>query len=247
MQNIQPNSLKIALCTMSYGDDYRKITQYGIQTKIDYCVKHNYSYIEDFSVIDHTRPIPWSKILLLKKYLSQYDYLFWIDGDTYIMNDEIKLEDLINNHMNGKYMLIASDWDKINSGVFFLKNTEYSMKLLDEIYEQTSFINDSCWEQSAFISIYDNNWNNLQNHVELIKNPNQVLFNSYWCNFKPGDFILHFCGCNRSSGILEHIMKKYCILKREDDTEESYNARMTWINEKSVDEAKIVLASILNK
>ena len=71
----------------SYGDNYKDMVKYGIVNKQRYCKKHGLNLIQDESVIDHSRRLQWSKICMLLKILHEYDYLIWIDADTYITND----------------------------------------------------------------------------------------------------------------------------------------------------------------
>ena len=60
--------MKFAILTLAIGDQYKKTVQPSQQTKKEYCARHGYEYIDDESVYDPSRPIAWSKILLIKKY-----------------------------------------------------------------------------------------------------------------------------------------------------------------------------------
>ena len=130
----------------STGKKYREIVKYAIKTKILYSQKHNYTFYDEQNSLDETRPIAWSKIKHILKYLDDYDYIVWIDADTYIMNDEIKLEDIISNFMNKKHIMIAQDWKLPNTGVMFCKNSQWTKDFLNHIYKQEEFINHSNWE-----------------------------------------------------------------------------------------------------
>ena len=232
--------MKIAVCSLSIGDEFRQITRNGIKSKKLYCEKHGYTFIDDESVYDNTRPHAWSKILLVKKYLQEYDYIMWIDGDTFIMNDEITIEERLQKlNPEDKDLLLANDHVCANTGVFFIKNTEFSMQLLDEIYKQTYFVNNPLfgdYEQNAYIKLYDDNWNNIQTHVKTIRYPYQIEFNSYWCNYYYGHFILHFAGC-RNKNDLRLCMEKFCPIKKDEESDESFKSRIKWLIEDSRKEA----------
>ena len=143
--------MKIAIVTIAIGDKFREKMHYSTLSKIEYCKKHNYDFIEDDSVYDTSRPIAWSKILLMKKYLPQYDYIMWIDADAMILNFDDKIEDKLYL-LNGRDVCVTSVYGMINTGVIIVKNTDTSLRLLDLIYEQTEFINDGNWEQSALFT-----------------------------------------------------------------------------------------------
>ena len=66
-------NLKIGICTLSIGESYKRYTRYTTQNKKIYCEKHGYTFIEDDDVYNKDKPIPWSKLLLMNKYLSDFD------------------------------------------------------------------------------------------------------------------------------------------------------------------------------
>jgi len=224
--------MKIAVCSLSLGEEFRDVTKYAIQNKILYCEKHGYDFIEDPSVYDSNRPHAWSKILLVKKYLPNYDYVMWIDADTFIMNDEIKIEDKINTLMNDRDFMVGIDWQMMNSGVFFMKNTQGMIDFLDEIYKQTHLVIPvgGNYEQTAIIELYENNWNNIQDVSSVIKYPRQIEFNSYYYNYSHGHFILHFPGCRDLPG-LRMMMDRYCPLRMSTDSDDDFARRLEWLKE----------------
>lgn len=96
--------------------------------------------------LDSTREPPWSKIIALKNHLKDYDWLMWIDADAIIVKYD-NFHDIVNN--NDKLFLFTKDENGINSGVFFIRNSEESYLYLEKIYDSTEFINHIWWEQAA--------------------------------------------------------------------------------------------------
>lgn len=47
--------------------------------------------------LDVSRPPAWSKIPAIRNSLRNYDWVFWLDSDTLIMNNKFKLENIIPN------------------------------------------------------------------------------------------------------------------------------------------------------
>lgn len=225
----------IALCTLVIGDEFREVTKYSLRTKIDYCVRHNLDLIADSSFYDDTRPPAWSKIRLMEHTLHDYDYLWWIDADTYIMNPSIPPSHfLINNRLyHDKEMLVSHDWKMTNTGVWILKNTEFCRTFLRDIYQQDHLVDHGNWEQTAFIELYEKNVYDAQSKIQNIYH---LDFNSYWFNYEWGHFLIHFCGC-RKLPALRLMMESYCPVQREHESVEVYNARMKWIEHDSQREA----------
>ena len=222
--------LKIGLCSLSIGEQYKQYTKYTRENKILYCKKHGYDFIEDESIYDNTKPIPWSKILQLQKYISTYDYLVWVDADIYIMNSNLKLENFIQKYSEFD-IICGSDWKMINTGVFFIKNSEFSntfLKLIyDNEYDPNGDPNDRYlnWEQGSFINLWDRNEINCRNKI-MITDP--IEMNSYWFNYYPGHFVLHFAGVRGE--LLSYLSRDYCPDRMDSDTDQSYKERMKWLS-----------------
>lgn len=237
------NKPRICVCSLSLGDEYKKVTRWGRETKLLYTQKHGYDFKDDEDIYDRTRHPAWSKILLMLRYLRYYDYVCWIDADTFIMNDEITLESLICKHMitedidtefvdlsrvNHYDIMVAQDWKMINTGVMLIRNSEWAYSFLTELYESPGeFVNQPNYEQNTFIDFYDNNTLDCNDHILVLPLHLQNELNSYYFTYFYGNFIIHFCGCNLTQ--LSLPMTKYCPIKRDDDTDESYSQRMFWL------------------
>jgi len=232
----RPN-VKIAVATLALGEEYRKIVECGTITRVKYCEKYGYDFREDEDVHDKTRPPAWSKILLLLKCLNEgkenkYDYVVWIDADTLIMNPEKKLEDFIGALMGDSDLMVAKDWTRINSGVIFVKNTEWSKKFLEEVYSKEEFIHDPDWDQKSLQYCYDNNILDSREHVHVLPLYQQSEFNSYYFMYKYGHFLVHCAGCFRlgkNTGRLDELLERLFPFRMDRDTDESYNRRMNFI------------------
>jgi len=224
---------KIGICTMAIGEEYKEIVKYGQKTIKKYTEIHNYGFHDDDNLYDKKRSPAWSKILLLSKYMkTEYDYVIWIDADTIIMSPNVKIEDIIECHMDGNDILVAQDCKLINTGVIIIKNTEWSRKFIDLIYDQEQFIEHGNWEQAAFIDLLQNNISNSSKHVKVLNLSEQNLINSYHYSFFYNDcFILHFPGCFRDNinNGLENVMNKFYPYQMENEEINSYFKRIELI------------------
>ena len=97
-----------------------------------YATKHEYDYYCFYDLLDNKIGSTWNKVLAIQKILNTnlYDWIFWMDADTIIIKKSIKLED----YLDDKYDFIAVRDCKccscLNTGCFFIKNTEFSKNLL---------------------------------------------------------------------------------------------------------------------
>ena len=195
------------MCTHYAGTEYKKKMDVGIQSKIKYCKKHNIDFIledENADYFDNKRRYEWYKILLLKKHINNYDYLFWSDADVLIKNFDFSLTDYINNaDPNNIFIFTHCPNFFINNGNFFVKNTPDTIQILDLIYSQTQFLNVNCCEQTATVYVLQN-YPNIYSKTYIEKKSR--LFNAYsiynWSKindplyYRDGDFLIHYAGIN---------------------------------------------------
>jgi len=235
--------LKICVASLALGEKYKKIVKYGTKTKEEYCKRHFYDFCNDESVYDTSRPYAWSKIRLIQKCMESnersqgkdsqmYDYIVWMDADTFVMNPEKKLEVFISDLSQGRDILIAQDWHMINSGVMFIKNSEWSRKFLDALWDKTEFLNDNNWEQTAIIDMYDKNILDCKNHITVLPMDRQREINAYYCNFKLGDFLIHLAGCFREDNDhgLAEMMNRVCPMKMDEESDAEYEIRQSIVH-----------------
>ncbi|KAI8364467.1 galactosyl transferase GMA12/MNN10 family-domain-containing protein [Choanephora cucurbitarum] len=177
--------------------------------KREYAKAHNYAFVArstEFAqqeVRSVKRRTVWGKIDAVQKVLPRYDWLFWMDMDAVIMNPEITVQDILDD-LRKKYpdgprafeskidLVIAKPTrDKmINAGVFFLRNTPWAQKFLNDVQASKNWYNQGpSYEQGAM-------WDLIQlpgykEHVLLLENDDHT-FNTLPKRYVPGDFIVHF-------------------------------------------------------
>ena len=220
--------MKIGICTLSIGEKYKNMTKWTTVNKRNYCTRHGYEFIDDENIWDRSKPIPWSKILLMLKYLDEFDYLVWIDADILITNMDIKIETFIERYP-GYDQITGSDWKMQNTGVWIIKNTDFSKRFLKEVwnnvYDEKSdpkerYMN---WEQGSVINLMDRNILDCKSKIK-VTHPEEM--NSYWFNYFPGHFVLHFAGVRDE---LQSLIKEYYPERLDTDTDQSYKDRMIYL------------------
>lgn len=201
--NTQINkNLSNILILSAFTDNISDYGNIGLKNKLEYAEYHNYDIINVESGFNKDRHPAWSKINFIKEYLPEYDYVFWIDADTLIMDFSVKLESFIDGCEDYDFIFTREEWwghlnsddfVKFNSGVFFTKNTDFSRKILDDVLLEKYDKPNECgyfWEQSAFWNLYN------ENKFESFKFYPSKAFNSVYyeleLGYDDGDFICHF-------------------------------------------------------
>eukprot|EP01038_Epipyxis_sp_PR26KG_P006894 gene6894-9446_t len=190
----------IMLYNNNDGNWNEKLMKRVIENRMQYCNKHGYTLINANQLLDNSRPAAWSKIKAVRHYLlsKQFDYVMYMDMDVVIMNQQIKLESLLNEIAIQHDLLMTSDWSGLNTGIWLAKNSTWSSWFLELAWNQKQFlVNRSpegiaypfLYEQRAFhylldtdvwksrkLPKYDGNITELKNHIFMFP---QCGFNSY--------------------------------------------------------------------
>lgn len=143
--------MKFAVVT-ACDEGYADLQELTSPTIISYCELYGYEcYVN--RIVDKERPAAWYKIKeVLKAFETGVDFVLWIDTDAIVVNNKIKLEDIVED---GKDFYFACNWAALNSGVFMMRNTELNKDFLNCAWHQDQFINDGWWEQRAFIHLLE--------------------------------------------------------------------------------------------
>ena len=205
----------IAVLTIASGKEYQEQVALGTQSKRDYCQKQGYDFIYCEETLDASRHPAWSKILLALTALQNpsYKWVVWIDADTLIMNYDIRLEDIIDEQYN---FLITADHNSISSGVFFIRNCDWSIQLLKNAYQRTGLPDEwRYYEQPAIIQELLEQ-NAIGEQAKICPQRQFNSYNHYEHKYMPdvtyhhGDFLIHFAGTNyRTNGNLKPLFEKY--------------------------------------
>jgi len=184
--------MRVGICTLMIGHEYKNTINKCTQTQVAYASKHSYDRITDETVYDPTRPISWSKIHLIKKYLKDYDYLLWMDADVMVINSNVKIETFLMD----EFLLLGRDLNTLNCGMMLLRNCPKTFEFLDDVWSQTEFINHPWWEQAAVIHLYPK----YKSDIKVIPRELCHTFNAYdksidrFYPWVKGDWVVHFAG-----------------------------------------------------
>jgi hypothetical protein len=218
---------KLNICVVShFTENITNVANITIPNKEEYSKKHNYDFKYHKGRLSNRHP-GWDKIVYLKEILStnKYDYVVWIDNDAYITNPEIRFDFICNNDPDKKLIIASEDNYRtvnelssslnynelhnlriINTGVFILKNDEWSIKFLNDVWETKSNTNSGV--NSSHKEILDGNFNydywpfeQGPIHIVLSKSNNEdykivksEILNKFRNVHKKHNFICHFVG-----------------------------------------------------
>jgi len=199
-----------------YGCSFSDLLKITNSSKEEYCETHGYDFYCRTEGIRTDRAIGWEKIQIICDHIDKYDYIFYVECDACIINQTIKLENLIDDNHDVIFGKVSNTKDhiQINSGVFLVKCSEWSKEFFNFLNEK-KITNRYANEQEAIIDQINTNSETLK-HFKVV---HLRFFNSYYHSWHPednyqhGDFILHAAGSsNNYRAALFNEIKKYSII-----------------------------------
>jgi hypothetical protein len=115
-----------------------------------YAARHGYELELHTETVDPTRPVPWSKVVLLRRLAASHDLVLWLDADLVIVDESldiaVELEERRFLYMVEHHTASAN---MPNSGVMLLRGGAETIAFLDGVYAQEDLIEHQWWENAA--------------------------------------------------------------------------------------------------
>jgi len=179
-----------------------------------YCEEKGYTYFcEKNSTKIRTsledRSPHWYKIKLIREILNTdiFNYILFLDADAIISDFNQEIEDFIDDEFNMVFAEDIGHHSSMNTGVFLVKNSEWSKNFLDtwwksgEIFkgkdsqdlpimeenlEKIGYFKQALWHEQTCITLLYKNNEDIKNNIKVISNRS---FNHR--EYNEGNFIFH--------------------------------------------------------
>ena len=205
--------------------------QYVSMINTTYCVKHGYEYKTTITNVPDGYGFSWGKLFAIKEQYDNYDYIFFLDSDAVVINDEIKLESRIAQ-IKGDIAFSENGWNGgtlINAGAFILKCSDNGKKIINDILETSlldeyeQYRNGNYYEQDVINILY-----NSGNYNDVIDIFHMNWINSYWkYDYSSNDkqFVFHFMSwaLEDKVNIIKKIFYRKYLNVLQDDFKCKYN------------------------
>lgn len=182
-----------------YTQSWLDLAKISVPNIVSYCKRRNYDWNVQCSIDPYDA---FEKIRQIKNQFDSgtADVVMSMDCDAMITNYLKKIEDLIEGD---EKLYLSKDYNGINTGVFIIKNSEWSKMFLSSLLEKKGLPNIHC-EQDAIVGFINEN----KDATKEIKILPQNQINSYNYSlykeippqshddgdFRLGDFVIHFPG-----------------------------------------------------
>ncbi|KAI8329341.1 galactosyl transferase GMA12/MNN10 family-domain-containing protein [Chlamydoabsidia padenii] len=205
---LSASSIAVVTSSFIYDACMEPSATRAAMNKRDYALKHGYSFVARSAEFAQEaargqRKTVWGKIDVVEKVLPKYEWIFWLDMDAVVMDQDRDLKDLMlqvkqlypqgPDAFDDQVDLIISRPLRdpmINAGVFLMRNTPWSMQFLRDVQKTESWYRRGpSYEQGAMWDIMRLPEN--KDKVFLLDRDDHT-FNTFPKVYQPGDFVVHF-------------------------------------------------------
>lgn len=145
--------MRKVICSIGAGPHAELLDVAG-DTFRTYAGLHGYDVDLRTQLLDTERPASWSKVLLLRELLENYDFAFWVDADAAIVDASA---DVADETEQGKFLyVVAHEYDDQvvpNLGVIGMKAGRRARKFLDLLWNDERYIDHKWWENAAALRL----------------------------------------------------------------------------------------------
>lgn len=167
--------------------DWKQLGDFTSGTKQAYCRKWGYDFRICTTGFDDSSSELQNKLSFIKDALNDYEWVLWTDADAMITNPNISLEPFLESK---EELVIAQDnYGKLNTGVFFLRDSAFAQYFLDEVLRKKNPKPDIRELSNGHIRIESGKRFNSFYGNENCSDGSPYPESLQW---KPGDFIAHF-------------------------------------------------------
>lgn len=191
--------MKISVVTL-YDEGRKGYGDFTSAIAKQYCHSMGYTFIRHTALLNKNLHPSWNKLIAIQQHLKECDWLFWVDADALIVNQKIKLEEILASCDTSKDILFSSDLNGLCAGVFFIKNTPWSHEFIQRVLFLGEMSDAShLYEQKTIRALYDR-YPDVQKHIGLI---DETLIQNPRSPFSPSAFMMHFWGNQSSYEVVE--------------------------------------------
>ena len=148
---------RAVICCLATGR-HRELMAESAPSMVAYARRHDWSVVLTSEPLNGERPPSWGKLQLIRELMSTYEYVFWVDADAIIVDlDRDLLAEIDTAVSDIWFARHPQDRDpgatELNAGVFAVHSTDWSRRLLTEVWNAEQFIDHNWWENAALLDL----------------------------------------------------------------------------------------------
>lgn len=148
---------RAAVCTLATGT-HRRLLEITAPTLRAYARRHGYTTVlSSEDALSEGRPPSWAKLNLVRSLLDEFDYVFWIDADAIIVDVGRDVIDEVDDDADIWFARHPQNRDLdasvLNAGVFLARSSQFTLDLIDAVWNSEEFVDHNWWENAALLDV----------------------------------------------------------------------------------------------
>lgn len=143
------------LCVTTWYDEaFAPIGDLALGTHVRYAARHGYEFRWP-AVAPAPRPPAWHKIRILESLFDAgVEQVFWVDADAVIVRPDVAVHEMLPKDKD-LGLVVHEVGGRIvpNTGVMLWRNSDWSRRLLRDIWSRDAFVRHRWWENAAFCDV----------------------------------------------------------------------------------------------
>lgn len=139
-----------------YDDNIKSYAEYSRLFNAIYSYKHKYTYIcFEYDLAPAFMSVYYNKLLATLAVFNDtrnFDWVLYLDSDAAITNFDYTIEEIIDRHA-GKEIIMGSDENGSNNGVYLIKNTQNMKEFIAKAIQDKTCFHTKTPEQTAMFQL----------------------------------------------------------------------------------------------
>lgn len=199
--------MNVAIVQCATPEAYFEKVQTGVELTQRYAQRQGYDYLFfDHMPFEMTKHVSWYKLKLVQQCFEGYDWLFWLDADTVIMDHNRRLEEFLNTEKD--FVFSHGIIGKVCAGVWFTRTTDRAKEQLNRWFDGIEGPQGWLWEEFAVNADLNPEYVEINDRLAGMHRLNGWAKRDQW--YTPGKhWIAHIAGRNYPQGMLTEFMERY--------------------------------------
>ncbi|HZQ26961.1 MAG TPA: hypothetical protein VFA94_04600 [Acidimicrobiales bacterium] len=142
-----------ALCTLAIGP-HRELFEIARPTFEAFAVRHGRDLVVGEDDVAGGRHPGWGKVALLRELLDAYGTVVWVDADAVVVDGRDDMAAAVRPWQDlGLVTHRYGGLEVPNFGVFVLRASRWSRRLVDRLWQDRRYVDHPWWENAALLDI----------------------------------------------------------------------------------------------
>jgi hypothetical protein len=226
---LSESNVTVGLVDYCVGESYATLKKLIGFNRQAYAAQWNYSIFsgndDEFPLQTFVEPLAWLKAAYFYQLLSsaqtrEIEWFLWIDCDALITRFDHSVDDILNdlNTTSNHHIVVAQDpHTEFNSGVMFVRNSEWSRDLWKRTLQKASddaIRHHKWWEQQALLEVYRENHH--EETLRILITPHRWKINAFRTprrnDYNESSFAWHRVNCREQPTCSNLIEAFFCSI-----------------------------------